>query len=96
MLSTEPPISRNNPFIERMTKLVTPDWTVRLWRRPLADPITATIENNELPLCLERCGKTTDADRAAREFFSLPTLTAVEVTDANGNGVVEYVEPFAD
>lgn len=90
------PISRENPFTERMSKIVTPDWIIRLWRRKPDDPITAVMEKERIGECLIAAGRTGDAETAAEAFFPLPTLTAVEVTDPHGNGVVKYVEPFAD
>lgn len=94
--SERSPISRENPLVERMSKIVTPEWTIRLWRRKPEDPITAVMEKEQIAGCLIAAGRTADAEKAAEAFFPLPTLTAVEVTDPHGNGVVKYVEPFAD
>jgi len=74
-----------------MTKIVSPPWTIRVWRQEPLD-YQQSVRNVDLReramnACVEVGG---DAFFIAMEIMGLDRVNAVEVLDADGNGEVLY------
>jgi hypothetical protein len=78
-----------NRQLESMTKVRLGRWVVRVWR---TEADLSKLDNNDIhALGAKLCNsEQPDAQGIAHEFEKLPRVSAVEVVDWLGNGILIY------
>lgn len=85
----------SRPIFESMTKVIVGRHIVRVWREELhldaaCDPLRNDIDLTANGLRDDGRTKSVPLQIIVEEFALLPRVSAVEVLDSNGNGVLKY------
>ncbi len=87
----------SRPIFESMTQLIVGRHRVRLWRAELHLDAACDPERRDADIVAEQlrrdmCTGRVPVAKMVQVFSELPRVSAIEVTDAQGNGVVKYTD----